>query len=113
MAKKAKITDLHHDTLNLYGSAELGAMAFETPLSIFIQEQALKHPALYRQMFSNNRIPTLAQYNPDFVSFTHEHGEILITADSVSPFMKYRIGDSGGTFTLSAVEKIFSDHALI
>jgi len=112
VAEKAVVKDIYHDTLNLYGSAELGAMAFETPLSIFIRREALKRPALYRQLFSNNRIPTLAQYNPDFVSFTHEHGEILITADNVSPFMKYRIGDNGGTFNLSDLEKIFTEHAV-
>jgi phenylacetate-CoA ligase len=112
VAKKAGIKDPYHDTLNLYGSAELGAMAFETPLSIFIRRQALKHPALYRQLFSNNRIPTLAQYNPEFVSFTHEHGEILLSADSTAPFMNYKIGDNGGTYSLAAIKKIFAEHKI-
>jgi phenylacetate-CoA ligase len=112
VVKYGQIPDLYHDTLNLYGSAELGAMAFETPLSIFIRREALAHTEIYQELFGHNRIPTLAQYNPNFVSFTEINKEILITADNVSPFLKYKIGDNGGVYTLTDIETVFKKHGL-
>ncbi len=111
-AKLAGIKNVYRDTLNLYGSAELGAMAFETPLAILIRRLATRHPEIYKKLFGTSRLPTLAQYNPDFVSFTEENREILISADSAAPFFKYSIGDNGGVHTLENIENIFGSHGL-
>ena len=108
LCKATSIKNPYLDTLNIYGSAELGAMAFETPLSIFIRRKAIKYPKLYNQLFYRHKLPTLAQYNPNFVCFEEDAGRILITADNANPFVRYDIGDSGGVYSFDQIRKIFS-----
>jgi phenylacetate-CoA ligase len=112
VAKKGKIKNIYNDTLNLYGSAELGAMAFETPASIFIRRLALQHAEVYQELFSDNKIPTLAQYNSSFIAFDEEEGKVLISADSATPFLRYDIGDRGGTYKLSEIIAAFSRNGI-
>ena len=95
------------DTLNIYGSAELGAMAFETPGAIFIRRLACKHLKAYQRLFGSNHLPTLAQFNPAFVNFQAKNQEILITANSSTPFVNYKIGDRGGVCGLSNIIATF------
>lgn len=108
----AGIKNLFADTLNIYGSAELGAMAFETPGSIFIRRLALKSQRVFNSLFPQNSQPTLAQYNPEFVSFEEQGRSIFITANSPCPFVRYQIGDTGGVYTLEHVASIFSEHGI-
>lgn len=112
VCKKACIKDPVHDTLNIYGSAELGAMAFETPFSIFIRRLALKYPKVYSQLFAYGKLPTLAQYNPGFVAFEEQNGEIFISAPNVLPLVRYQIGDNGGIYTFSQVEACFKSEGV-
>lgn len=107
VVRKARVRSPYFDTMNLYGSAELGAMAFETPGAIFIRRLALKHAEIYEELFNNKKIPTLAQYDSSFIAFEENEGQILITADSAVPFVRYAIGDNGGVFSLSQIEAAF------
>ncbi len=108
ICKKAKIKNPLTDTLNIYGSAELGAMAFETPTAIFIRRLALKHQQVYDSIFDHHKLPTFAQYNPLFVIFSARNGEVLISADNVFPMVNYKIGDSGGVYTFDQITDKFS-----
>lgn len=108
LVKKARVKNIYTDTLNLYGTAELGAMAFETPTSIFIRRLALRHPRVWQRLFVADKLPTLAQYNPSFINFDQHDGRILITADSAMPFFRYDIGDNGGVMTLTQIEDAFA-----
>lgn len=111
MAKKAKIKNIFLDTMNIYGSADIGAMAFETPLSILIRKIALKNPKIFREVFSDiNKTPTLAQYIPSFISFEANDNQILITGNSSIPLVNYAIGDRGGILTFSQIIDIFASH---
>lgn len=101
---------VYKDTLNIYGTAELGAMAFETPGSIFIRRLSLSHPEIFNELFGANKIPTLAQYNPTFVNFEEHNGEILITANSATPFCRYQVGDSGGVYNLKQISEVFKKY---
>ncbi len=107
VCKAAGIKNCYADTLNIYGSAELGAMAFETPGSIFIRRLAIKNTKLFKKIFPLGTIPTLAQYNPEFVSFEEKDNHIFITADGPVPFVRYQIGDVGGTYTFDKLKKLF------
>lgn len=105
---KTGMKDLYRSVMNVYGSAELGTMATETPLSILLRRLAVKHEALYRKLFSEaHRLPTLAQFIPDFVSFeAGKGGEVYATGGTALPFIRYDIGDQGGVFTYAdAVRK--------
>ena len=65
----AGIKNIYRDTMNIYGSADLGTMAQESPLCILIRRLALTNSDLYNKLFGQaTRLPTLAQYIPDFIS---------------------------------------------
>lgn len=110
--KQAHVKSPYFDTLNIYGSAEVGAMAFETPLSILIRRLAVKYPKILAQLFTTYKLPTLAQFNPMFVDFEAKAGEILISADVATPLFHYKIGDYGGVYKFSQIEKIFANNGV-
>lgn len=102
--------NIYRDTLNIYGSAELGAMAFETPTSVFIRRIALEHKEVFKKLFGYRKIPTLCQYNPSFIHFDEQDGEVLITANGITPFFRYQIGDSGGVYSLREISDVFREY---
>lgn len=97
LGKKSKIKNPYLDTINIYGSADIGAMAYETSISILVKEIALKNKKLFEDCFSQiTKTPTLAQYNPLFINFEAPEGEIVLTGDNAVPLIRYAIGDQGG-----------------
>ncbi len=101
MAKKAGIKNLYLDTLNIYGSADIGTMAFETPTAILMRRLAMHNQDGFKKLFSQTeKIPTLAQYNPLFTTFEASHaGEIYLTGNNTIPLVRYALGDHGGVFS--------------
>lgn len=109
VCEKAGIANPLADTLNIYGSADIGAMAHETPLTILIRRLAMKEPVLFKDIFGQiEKTPTLAQYNPDFIEFETVDGQILLTGNSAVPLIRYAIGDHGGVRSFEEIEKIFA-----
>ena len=107
VCEKAGVTNPLLDTLNIYGSADVGAMGYETPLSILIRQIALEDPLLYKDIFGQiEKTPTLAQYHPEFVDFEAVDGELLLTSDGVLPLVRYAIGDHGGVISYQEIEKL-------
>lgn len=103
------ITDPCNHTLNIYGTADFGAMAFETPTSILIRRLLSENESRYQEIFgSEARVATLAQYNPHFACFESHNGEILLTGDSTVPLLRYAIGDRGGVFSFAEMERALS-----
>ena len=102
LVQKAGIKNLYLDTLNIYGSADIGAMAYETSISILIKRLALANKKLFESIFSNiHNIPTLAQFNPLFINFESSNGEILLTGNNTLPLIRYAIGDHGGILSFN------------
>ncbi len=90
------------DTLNVYGTADIGTMAYETPIAILIRRLAVKNKKLFKEIFSSiDKTPTLAQYNPNFITFESPNGEIVLTGDNSIPLIRYSIGDHGGIYSFS------------
>lgn len=113
VATKAGITNVYQDTLNIYGSADIGAMAYETPLSILARRSAVKNKNLFRTLFpSIQRLPTLAQYNPLFINFEAVDNEIILTGNSAMPLVRYAIGDCGGVMNFEQVVDHLSRHGV-
>lgn len=101
------------DTLNIYGTADVGAMAHETPLSILVRRLALEDPNLYKDMFRQiEKTPTLAQYRPEFIDFEEVDGELLLTADAALPLIRYAVGDNGGIFSYSEIESLLGRYGI-
>jgi phenylacetate-CoA ligase len=107
VVKHTGIKNVYRDTMNIYGSADLGTMAQETPLCILLRRLALASPRLYLRLFKQSvRLPTLAQFIPEFVTFEEKDSSIYCTGDNVLPLVRYEIGDSGAVLTFRDVERI-------
>ncbi len=109
LAEQAGVADPRLDFLNIYGTADIGAMAWETPTSIFARREAVRHRPALRALFGDARmLPTLAQYNPQFMHFESPGGTILVTGNSVLPLIRYSPGDNGRVFSMDELRKMFS-----
>lgn len=113
LAKKTSINNVLLDTMNIYGSADIGTMAFETPLSILVRRLAIKKRKLFSDIFTFvHKTPTLAQYNPSFIVFESPKGEILLTGNNSLPLVRYSIGDHGGQYSYREIEEKCREHGV-
>lgn len=113
VAELAGIKNVYRDTLNIYGTADLGAMAFETPVSIFMRRKTLENEGLFKRTFSDiGKTPTVAQYDPFFITFESMNNEILLTGDNTIPLIRYAIGDHGGVFSMTEARNNFKAHRM-
>ncbi|WP_067722229.1 phenylacetate--CoA ligase family protein [Nocardia yamanashiensis] len=87
------------DIASLYGTADGGVLANETPLSVEIRRYLAAQPAVARELFGESRLPTLAQYDPYHRFFETEGGTLVVSADGGIPLVRYHIADEGGLFT--------------
>ncbi len=113
LIEKVGIANPLTDAINIYGSADIGTMAFETPLSVLARRLAVKNPKLFSDLFNGtSKTPTLAQYIPKFVSFEAPNGEILVTGNSALPLFRYSIGDHGGVYTFKKLVEKYKEHGI-
>lgn len=114
LCEKAGIGNPARDTLNIYGTADIGAMAFETPTAILIRRLASNDPALFADLFGTiEKTPTLAQYHPAFMTFeATPAGEILLTGNSAMPLIRYAVGDHGGVRSFDEIEAVLGKHGI-
>jgi phenylacetate-CoA ligase len=90
-------------TASLYGTADGGVLANETPLSIRIRRALSAAPALARDLFGEARLPTLCQYDPLHRYFEVDDGQLLFSGDGGIPLMRYKILDRGGVHDFEAL----------
>ena len=110
IAEHSGIIDPSTGTMNVYGSADIGAMAFETPMSIGARRAAVMHGSLFKSLFSGTqKTPTLAQYIPEFICFESVERSILLTGDNSIPLIRYAIGDNGGVMSFTEFKNIVTD----
>lgn len=113
VCEKARVTNPLLDTLNIYGTAEIGAMAYETPLSIMIRQLAAGKSELFDDIFGQiEKTPTLAQYNPEFMEFEEKDGEILLTGNNALPLIRYAVGDHGGVLSYQRMQNILEQNGI-
>lgn len=106
--KKTGMKDPYRSMMNIYGSAELGTMATETPLSILLRRLATKNKKLYAKLFREaHRMPTFGQFIPHFTAFeAGEGGKIYATGGTALPFVRYDIGDQGGVSSFTEIAQV-------
>ncbi|MBI2444219.1 MAG: phenylacetate--CoA ligase family protein [Candidatus Magasanikbacteria bacterium] len=106
LAQRGGVQSCYRGTINIYGSADIGAMAYESNVSIMVKRLARRRPRLFTSLFSAiNKTPTLAQYHPLFINFEAPGGEIVLTGDNALPLVRYAIGDHGGVFSFAEMEE--------
>lgn len=114
IADNAGVKNTCLDITNIYGTADIGAMAWETPTSILIRQLAVKNQKLFENIFSQvSKTPTLAQYNPFFISFESIKGEIVLTGNNAIPLIRYAVGDQGGITTFDEIKQKFDGIGIV
>lgn len=107
------LTDSYRDTLNHYGTVDLGTMSHETPIAILIRRLALKHKSLFKTIFKDvYKLPTLTQYMPEMFYFEDINGHLLCSAFSGLPLVRYDLKDNGGVFTWRDIQKQFESEGI-
>ena len=103
VAKHAHVRNPLTDIVNIYGTVELGTMAYETPLANLIRKFTNNNKKIAKEIFplgSHNRMPTLAQYYPYFTYFEEINGEVIGSGyGSVFPLLRYSFPDRGGVIS--------------
>lgn len=90
-------------TASLYGTADGGVLATETPLSIQIRRFFAQSPEKARELFGDVRLPTLCQYDPTHRYFETEERSLLFSGDGGVPLLRYKILDQGGIVPYSSM----------
>lgn len=101
------------DTLNHYGTVDLGTMAHETPVSVLIRRIASDKPELNTALFGDpRRQPTLAQYIPELFYFEQQDGRIICSARGGLPLVRYDLKDTGGVKSFVQIRSICKKHGV-
>jgi phenylacetate-CoA ligase len=105
IADKVGLKNILLDTLNHYGTVDMGTMAHETPLSILIRRKLFesgKQTAIFPE---THRQPTLCQYNPDLFFFEEKQNNLYCSAYSGLPLFRYDLKDYGGVISYKEMIK--------
>lgn len=106
--EKAGLKNKYKDTLNHYGTVDLGTMAHETPICILIRRLIIKHN-LNKHFFKKDyKLPTLAQFIPELFYFEEINSQIVCSAFSGLPLVRYDLKDSGGIIRFEKMTQTFS-----
>jgi phenylacetate-CoA ligase len=97
---------------SLYGTADGGVLANETPLTISIRRFLAERPQAARELFGEARLPTLCQYDPNHRFFEADGDELLFTGDGGAPLVRYRILDRGGVVSYEKMLSFVRDHGI-
>lgn len=111
LAKKAHVRDVLIDTMNIYGTSELGPTAVETPLTILIRR--LLDTKAFASLFGDiKKVPTLAQYVPHLMNFDCVDGELYFSGNDAIPLMRYQSGDHGGVLSFENAREILAESGI-
>lgn len=114
LAKVCSISNPQKNIINIYGSVELGTMAFESELSNVIRKIVCKNKRLAIELFGTyDRIPTLAQYFPNLIHFESYQNRLLASGNGSSfHLIRYDFPDEGGVIDYQdMMDKIISFRA--
>ncbi len=91
-------------TLNHYGTVDLGTMSHETPETVMIRRELVEKGTLGGVFPEDVRQPTFTQYNPELFYFEEVDNNLLCTAYSGIPLVRYDLKDYGGVLTRNALK---------
>lgn len=92
------LKDIYSDAVNILGSADVGLMAHETPLSIALRRHLIDHPKLVEELYQTERVPALYQYDPELRYVEVLNNELIVTTQSGIPLCRYNTKDIGTLF---------------
>jgi phenylacetate-CoA ligase len=97
---------------SLYGTADGGVLANETPYSVRIRRALANRPDAARELFGEARLPTLCQFDPRHRYFEAVAGDLIFSGESGAPLCRYRILDRGGVIGFDAMQAFVAKHGL-
>lgn len=100
-------------TASLYGTADGGVLANETPASILVRRALAANPELALALFGQARLPTLCQYDPSHRYFELIDGQLVFSGDGGVPLLRYNILDSGGLVSHADLCAFVDAHGLL
>lgn len=96
--------------VNVYGSADGGLLAIETPLTIRIRRQLSGSPALaHRILGKGTGAAAIFQFDPRLFYFEQVDGELIFTADLDIPLIRYNLHDSGRVISYREMMSLVAD----
>ncbi|HET6746950.1 MAG TPA: hypothetical protein VFH06_02490 [Candidatus Saccharimonadales bacterium] len=99
--------DPFYDTSSIYGSADAGIFGVETPLSILIRRIYNQRSRVRQKLFGTPILPSFVQYDPRRRYFEKVQDNLVFTARSGVPLIRYDIQDAGGIVSFQeAIEPI-------
>lgn len=114
-AARARLQRTFVKVWSAYGASDLDiGVAAETPVSVWLRQQAAAHPELAMALFGRtDRLPMVFQYDPcDYYveTVSPELGGaggarelvVTVTRPMLSPRIRYNVGDEGGTVGFDA-----------
>lgn len=109
----AGVKNVYMDSLNHYGTVDIGTMGHETPSSILIRRKANENTQLFHDLFGTTRKqPTFIQYLPEMFYFEEIQGGLICTSDSGFPLIRYDLKDSGGLISGYKIAQKFQNHGM-
>jgi len=113
IVKYGGATSPYLSTINHYGTADLGTMAHETPMSILIRRLAMENEDFYRELFAKaDKLPTLGQYVPELYYFESVDGRLACSGPGGLPLMRYDLKDNGGVYSYKEMIELCRKHGI-
>jgi phenylacetate-CoA ligase len=113
IAENAKLKNIYKDTLNHYGTVDIGTKAYETPISILIRRLALGNKGFYNKIFRESKVlPTLAQFIPEQFYFEVKENILICSSDSGIPLIRYDLKDLGGVLKFSEMVNLAKESGI-
>jgi phenylacetate-CoA ligase len=104
--------DASRTIASLYGTADGGVLANETPTSVRIRRALAERSDLVLKLFGQSRLPTLCQFAPTHRSIETVDDHIVFSADGILPLLRYDILDQGGVITAAEMRAFLRAHGL-
>lgn len=89
---------------NTYGSSEMLLMAYETAFTIGLKRRAEEKPGFLKTLTDNPVVPQFFQYHPALRYIESINKELVFTASSGIPLVRFNLRDRGDIFPLEQVE---------
>ncbi len=107
LLKQVGSKDPYFDSINIYGSADAAILGHETPASILARRIYNRRTRVSQQFFDTQVLPSVVQYRPQSRYFEAVDEELVFTAASGIPLIRYNIKDTGAVLSFEeAIEPI-------
>ncbi len=96
-------SDVHYDSKNLYGAADIGVVAHETPLSVLVRRAYNGDNEAIQHSFGTEILPSLHQFDSSVRHIEKVNDELVITSNSGIPLVRYNLKDTGNIMSYEQI----------